>query len=170
MQDKKRRTNGDAAEQPDRMAPEDAGNGALHAESDAPDETDELQVLRERLRQYEQAEEEQKLLNDVRHGEAYRRWRDEVHRVADYANHRGRAVSLTAAFHAVLLEHLDEMIQEAAERAGREALEELRANECATPSALGGETVDAATDYGQMSDEEFNRVLRMALNGELKHG
>ena len=144
--------------------PKPAEPAASAAENDA-----EVAALREKLRTYEQAEEEQRLMNDA-HGDAYRRWHDEIHQLAEYANTRGHAVTLTAAFHAVLIAHLDELLSEAAERAGREVLAQRTANETATPNALRSETADNGTDYARMSDEEFDRVLRMALNGELKRG
>ena len=139
------------------------------AERPVTDQETELEALRTKVRAYEQAEEEQRLMGAA-HGDAYRRWRDEIHQLADYAHARGRAISLTAAFHAVLIAHLDELLEEAAVRAGHEALAQRTANESATPNALRSEATDDGVDYARMSDAEFDRVLRMALNGELKRG
>ena len=154
----------------DKQKPEgSAESAAAAAAENAPENNTEVEALREKLRAYERAEEEQRLIGDA-HGDAYRRWHDEIHQLADYANARGRAITLTAAFHAVLIEHLDELLNEAAARAEREALAQRAANETATPNALRSEAADDAVDYERMSDEAFERVLRMALNWELKRG
>ena len=154
----------------DKQKPEgSAESAAAAAVENAPENNTEVEALREKLRAYERAEEEQRLMGDA-HGDAYRRWHDEIHQLADYANARGRAITLTAAFHAVLIEHLDEELTDAAARAEREALAQRAANETATPNALRSEAADDAVDYERMSDEAFERVLRMALNGELKRG
>ena len=106
----------------DKQKPEgSAESAAAAAAENAPENNTEVEALREKLRAYERAEEEQRLMGDA-HGDAYRRWHDEIHQLADYANARGRAITLTAAFHAVLIEHLDELLNEAAARAEREAL------------------------------------------------
>ena len=77
-------------------------------------------------------------------------------------------MGMKAAFQAVLLQHVGELLQEAGARGRKEAMEEMRRNARATPAALGGEAGEEKPDYKRMSDAEFDRMLQRALNGELR--
>ncbi len=133
----------------------------------APADSATLALLRE-LADYRDRDEDARLAQDARRGAIYCSLRGEVQRLADYARGHGSEMSLSTAFNAVLLEHLDELLQEAAAKSAREAAVHYRDNAWATPAALGSETAHAQADYGAMSDEEFGRVLQKALNGELR--
>ena len=134
----------------------------------AAEEDPQVAALQAELTRYRDAEEDRRLAQDARLGSEYLRLRDEVQRLADYARGKGKILSRTAAFHAVLLQHLDEMLDGAGTRGGEAVLAQIRANERATPQALGGTPVQPRTDYRRMSDEEFGHVLQRALNGELR--
>ena len=128
----------------------------------------EVEELRAQLAAYRDDEEDRQLAQDERLGGEYVRLRDEVQRLTDYARGKGQSLSRTAAFYAVLLQHLDELLADAGARAGQATMEQIRANSRATPFALGGERAEPRADYRHMSDEEFGRVLQKALNGELR--
>lgn len=128
----------------------------------------ELERLQVQLQQYRDQEEDQAMSRDAQLGEVYQRLRPEVQELARYTRDRGRGLKLKQAFYAVLLQNIGDLLQEAGARGQKQAMEELRANAQATPEALGGEAGEQKTDYKHMSDEEFGRMLEMALNGELR--
>ena len=131
-------------------------------------ESPEMVQMRAELARYRDAEEEQQLSRNERLGDSYGRLRDEVRQLTDYARSHGKNLSLTWAFYAVLLSLLDELLEETDAKAGQRAMAQLQANAQASPAALGGTVSAPEADYRHMTDEEFDRVVQMALNGELR--
>jgi hypothetical protein len=141
---------------------------ALLAEEEVPQGDPEMEALRMQLRRYQDEEEDRGLRGDAQLGEIYRRLYPEVEALAGYAREKGCTMGMKAAFQAVLLQHVGELLQEAGVRGRQQAMEELRRNARATPAALGGEAREEKPDYKRMSDAEFDRMLQRALNGELR--
>ncbi len=140
----------------------------LLAAEDAPQRDPETEALRIQLRRYQDEEEDRGLRGDAELGAIYRQLYPEVEALTGYAREKGRTMGMKAAFQAVLLQHVGELLQEAGARGRREAMAEMRHNARATPAALGGEASEEKPDYKRMSDAEFDRMLQRALNGELR--
>lgn len=134
----------------------------------AAQEPPETAELRAQLRKYREEEEDRGLCSDRELGEVYQRLHPEVEALTAYGRAHGRELGLKAAFQAVLLEHIGEVLQEAGARGQKQAMAQMRHNAAATPAALGGAAGEEKMDYGRMSDAEFDRLLQRALNGELR--
>jgi hypothetical protein len=128
----------------------------------------ETAELRKQLQRYRSEEEDRQLRNDQELGAIYQRLHPEVEALAAYGRMHGREMGLKAAFQAVLLEHIGEVLQEAGSKGQRQAMAQMRHNAAATPASLGGASGEEKMDYGRMSDAEFDRLLQRALNGELR--
>lgn len=128
----------------------------------------ETAELRKQLQRYRSEEEDRQLRNDQELGAIYQRLHPEVEALAAYGRMHGREMGLKAAFQAVLLEHIGEVLQEAGSKGQRQAMAQMRHNAASTPASLGGASGEEKMDYGRMSDAEFDRLLQRALNGELR--
>lgn len=129
---------------------------------------EEIRTLRELLCAAQDREEEEELKRDPVLGEFFEQYGRDAKEIAAYARKNGQAIPLVSAFHALLMENLPVLMSGAAEKARADALKKMEENRMATPVALGGEVAENGVDYAAMSDAEFDRILRRALNGELK--
>lgn len=122
----------------------------------------ELNMLRanEQMRQLEA---------DPKKGATFAKLRPQVEELMEYCRNKGTPCTVNAAFNAVLSNSYFDLQAEADEQAKSDVLRKISSNAKASPGALGAEADTAGTDYGSMSDAEFDRMFEKALRGELRN-
>ena len=127
----------------------------------------EQQRLQEQLHTLMSERRDRELLEDEAHGAAYRLLRDKVQQVLTGPDGQLLPLDRDAAYGAVLLRELPDVLQQLTGSAREEALRAVQANGMASPGALGGQAAAPAPDFASMSSEEFAAYRRRALCGEL---
>lgn len=129
-------------------------------ETGTPEQFRRLQDEVQRLRTDER---DRALLADPDSGPVYAGLRQEVLGLQQLCKERGTPVSLDAAWAAILAKELPGICRTAGENARQQALRTVRANQQATPGALGGPQTGQMPDFAEMSSREFAAYRRRIL-------
>lgn len=133
-----------------------------------PQTTAENFRLRSQLADYQSREEEAKLKNDPVFGGYFEQYRDELVEVQRDERANGNEIPLEMLLRARIAEELPNILADRESKAKSDALTAMRANAAASPGASGGAATDNSSSYATMSDAEFEKVYRAAINGDLK--
>lgn len=133
-----------------------------------PQTTAENFRLRSQLADYQSREEEAKLRNDPVFGSYFEQYRDELVAVQRDERANGNDIPLEMLLRARIAEELPNILADRENKAKSDALTAMRANAAASPGASGGAATNNSSSYAAMSDAEFEKVYRAAINGDLK--
>jgi hypothetical protein len=128
----------------------------------------EIESLKELLCAVQDEQEANELRKDPVKGMFFDKFENDAKAIVKYSRENGKPLSLEAAFNALLLNNLSEVLNGERETSPARTMALIEENRMASMDALGGEVNENRIDYASMSDEEFERVLKKALNGELR--
>lgn len=128
----------------------------------------EIESLKELLCAVQDEQEANELRKDPVKGMFFDKFEKDAKAIVKYSRENGKPLSLEAAFNALLLNNLSEVLNGERETSQARTMALIEENRMASMDALGGEVNENRIDYASMSDEEFERVLKKALNGELR--
>lgn len=125
----------------------------------------EFQSMKEKLHGMERektiSEQERQFLNDEFRSPIYSEYKDGIHEMADTYG-----VDIKTAYDIYVSDNLETIINNATQKAVNDALRGVNQNQN-TPGGLGSTSETPKISYSNMSDEEFEKHMQKALNGEL---
>ncbi len=133
-----------------------------------PETTAENFRLRSQLADYQLREEESRLKTDPVFGSYFEQYRDELLEAQRDERANGNDIPLEMLLRARIAEELPNILADRENKAKSEALTDIRANAAASPGSSGGAATGNSSSYASMSDADFEKVYRAALNGDLK--
>lgn len=128
----------------------------------------ETMRLRSQLADYQAREEDIKLKSDPTFGPYYSQYRDELIEIQRNERANGNDLSLEMLLRAKLAADLPSILADIGAKAKGDALAAIQANATASPGSSGGAATGNMSTYATMPDAEFDKLLRRAINGELK--
>lgn len=103
------------------------------------------------------------LANDPVRGNIYNQWKDDIKQIAIACN-----VDLKTAFSVVLEERLNEVLEVNSKRIQQDTISKINSNQTTTPGSLGASNDQPSLNAWDMSNDDFEKMLKKATSGALR--